>query len=79
MLDSVEDRLRVFNLTLQELLESTVSLHKKLAKGDIEVEDAMDLWEQRLDMLKFTQRNLKAYIDRERRYAKSMEKQRSER
>lgn len=70
MMDTVPDKLKLFNATLEEQLERSKKLQRELEKGDIEPEDALLSWAQCLDFIKFILRKNNVYISMTQGYAR---------
>lgn len=72
MMETVEDTLKVFVKQMHELSDGVTELHKKLEKGNIDEDEALTEWQQRLDFAQYLFRKSKSFIARERAYAKKV-------
>jgi hypothetical protein len=74
MMETVVDKIKLFNRTFQDELEKMDQLQRKLDKNDIEPDEALEMWEQRIEFMQFILRKNKGYITREQVYVKKTHK-----
>lgn len=68
MMETVADKLDLAIRNLKEHLEAMQDIQRKLAKGAIEPDEALRIWEQKVRYQQFLFRTDKAYITREQVY-----------
>jgi hypothetical protein len=70
MMDTVPDKLKQFNRAMGDELGKTQELYHLVSKGEIELDEAMELWATRIDFMKFLIRKNNIYISMTQAYAR---------